>query len=316
MNILKPKEIYPLHLHLTDSRTEYYTFIVIGCGGTGGYLVRDLARQIAIANDQTFKTNKHRLLLIDGDVVEEKNIARQNFIRQDIGKNKAQVLAERYSAAYGLTINYIDSYIKDAKHYEEILDDQMFHTVTIGCVDNNKTRAMIAEALYNRGSRGNSEVSWKDLGRNRSTVDIWIDSGNEEYSGQVVMGSISPYPALTEDNLGRLKRCVYYNSDNEPIGYVFKTPLVTQIYPEILEAEDKHPDEESCAERAVSAPQNIATNIMAASIIFSFCNHLLLNRNGLRAREVRFNTDMINFHTVFNTVEDYNGADTRPVYED
>ena len=38
---------------------------------------------------------------------------------------------------------------------------------------------------------------------------------------------------------------------------------------------DKLPTEESCAEQAVSAPQNIHTNMTAADIIFGFVNRLL-----------------------------------------
>jgi len=46
-----------------------YCFIIVGTGGTGGYLVRDLARIIANFNEKYFQTNS--MLLIDGDEVRQ-----------------------------------------------------------------------------------------------------------------------------------------------------------------------------------------------------------------------------------------------------
>ena len=42
-----------------------------------------------------------------------------------------------------------------------------------------------------------------------------------------------------------------------------------------LRPDDRHPDDLSCAERAVHAPQNIATNIMAGNVLFNYCNSIL-----------------------------------------
>lgn len=58
---------------------------VVGLGGVGGYVVEVLARSGVGA-----------LTLIDGDVVEESNLNRQiAALRKDIGRYKAEVLAER-----------------------------------------------------------------------------------------------------------------------------------------------------------------------------------------------------------------------------
>ena len=59
-----------------------------------------------------------RILVCDGDVVEEKNLIRQNFVEQDVGRNKAQVLAERYSAAFGIECEYIPRFVEN--------DDELF----------------------------------------------------------------------------------------------------------------------------------------------------------------------------------------------
>jgi tRNA A37 threonylcarbamoyladenosine dehydratase len=55
-----PEKIIPYNSRL-------YTFIIIGCGGTGSYLVRDLSRIIGIYNKQYNRNDT--MLLIDADVV-------------------------------------------------------------------------------------------------------------------------------------------------------------------------------------------------------------------------------------------------------
>lgn len=55
-------------------------------------------------------------LLADPDIVEAKNLRNQLFIEQDIGKKKAEVLANIYSAAYNLKISYYtNSYIENVE---------------------------------------------------------------------------------------------------------------------------------------------------------------------------------------------------------
>ena len=39
-------------------------------------------------------------ILADGDIVEDKNLVRQNFSFTDVGENKAAVMAERYSDVF------------------------------------------------------------------------------------------------------------------------------------------------------------------------------------------------------------------------
>ena len=60
--------------------------VVLGAGGTGGYVIPHLYRLGYASEHPT------RILVCDGDVVEQKNLIRQNFVEQDIGRNKAQVL--------------------------------------------------------------------------------------------------------------------------------------------------------------------------------------------------------------------------------
>ena len=62
----------------------------MGCGGIGSWLVLFMAHG---RRNSLFHAD---VTLADPDVVEPKNILYSNFLPEDIGKNKAEVLAERY----------------------------------------------------------------------------------------------------------------------------------------------------------------------------------------------------------------------------
>ena len=68
------------------------------------------------AKDKT----KLNLTLVDGDIVERKNIARQVFREDDIDWHKSQALAERYQGEYvDLKINYIKDYVTNTWNIED-----------------------------------------------------------------------------------------------------------------------------------------------------------------------------------------------------
>lgn len=81
---------------------------------------------------------------------------------------------------------------------------------------------------------------------------------NEEYAGQVVFSYV----------IGK-----FSNFYKDTLELKTKSPDLIDIFPNMNIG--LLPDEESCAERAVSAPQNIATNMTAADIIFGYVNKLL-----------------------------------------
>ena len=92
-----------------------------GAGGTGGYIAPHLYR-IAFASGCTA-----RIIIADGDIVEEKNLIRQNFAACDIGKNKAQVMAERYAGTFGIETEYIPDFIEDKKTLERLVDINCYY---------------------------------------------------------------------------------------------------------------------------------------------------------------------------------------------
>jgi tRNA A37 threonylcarbamoyladenosine dehydratase len=68
--------------------------LVIGCGGIGSYLIEHLCRA-----GKTGQINDE-ITIVDFDSVEPKNLSYQNFKTDDLFKNKAQVLGERYNFMY------------------------------------------------------------------------------------------------------------------------------------------------------------------------------------------------------------------------
>lgn len=229
--------------------------VMLGAGGTGGHIAPHLYRLIhAIDRPVEF-------IIADGDIVEEKNLVRQNFISCDLGRNKAQVLAERYAAAFGMEILYIPEFIENEEKLTALLKSRLPYsdsetlTILIGAVDNNKSRQLCHKVFEKADNL------------------IYIDSGNGKFTGQVVCGI-------------RRKGKTYY----KPAG---------DVYPDILEDTDKFPTELSCAEAAVSAPQSIAANIMAATAVVSYIYNILV-LGDVKAKSVTFSTKSVNLKPILS----------------
>ncbi len=237
------------------SSTRPIKIVMLGAGGTGGHIAPHLYRLLYALDRQV------RFVICDGDIVEEKNLVRQNFISADIGENKAKVLASRYSSVFGMETEYVPSFIEDAEALKNLVSPTVWHSgygadrvvttelvVLIGAVDNNKSRRLCHEVFH----------QMKEL--------IYIDSGNGEYTGQVVCG------------IRRGNRTFY-----KPVG---------AIYPDVLENTDKFPTELSCAEASISAPQAMTANITAATIVVNMVYNILATGN-LTTRMATFSTTAV-----------------------
>jgi PRTRC genetic system ThiF family protein len=238
------------------SKERPVKIVMLGAGGTGGHIAPHLYRLLYALERPV------RFIICDGDVVEQKNLVRQNFIPADLGENKAKVLAERYSSVFGMETEYVPNFVESEKELNELLIPQEWHSglwehrivtreqvILIGAVDNNKSRQLCHRVFY----------ASDDL--------IYIDSGNGEHTGQVVCGIRSG------------GRTIY-----RPIG---------STYPDVLENTDKFPTELSCAEASVSAPQSIAANITAATIVVDMIYNILTQGES-RVRQVTFATTSVN----------------------
>lgn len=232
--------------------------VMLGAGGTGGHIAPHLYRLLH-ALDRPVE-----VIIADGDIVEEKNLVRQNFVSCDLGKNKAQVLAERYASAFGMEIQYIPDFIETEEKLMELIKPRCSYynpeslSILIGAVDNNKSRQLCHKVF------------------NKSDNLIYIDSGNGEFTGQVVCGV-------------RRKGKTYY----KPVG---------EVYPDILDDTDKFPTELSCAEASISAPQSIAANIMAATAVVAYLYNILVLGN-IEVKKVTFSTKSVNLKPVLSGKE-------------
>lgn len=237
------------------SKERPVKIVMLGAGGTGGHIAPHLYR-LLYALDRPV-----RFIICDGDIVEQKNLVRQNFIPADLGENKAKVLAERYATVFGMETEYVPAFVESEEKLRELLTPRQWRkgyygdivtteqVILIGAVDNNKSRQLCHRLFY----------EMKEL--------IYIDSGNGEHTGQVVCGIRSG---------GR----TFYR----PIG---------AAYPDVLKETDKFPTELSCAEASVSAPQSIAANITAATAVVDMIYNILTQGES-RVRQVTFATNSVN----------------------
>lgn len=156
---------------------------VIGCGGTGSRLVPLLSQFIrTVTHGVTPRGNvvNPTIFLIDDDVVEHKNLLRQNFIENDVGKPKAAVLASRYSRAYGVNIIPVVRRVSPTTRVFEGLGDAGIspgsNAMVIMCVDSAQARRDILHYWTTSVGRPNYTPSQQPF---------FIDAGNEDNFGQV-----------------------------------------------------------------------------------------------------------------------------------
>lgn len=213
------------------------TIMLVGCGGTGGFVAEGLCRLLI--------GRRHRLYLVDHDRVEEPNLGRQNFIKADLGHFKAEVLARRLAAAYGRQIEYLIRPIEQLA-----LEDR--GDLTIGCVDNARARRRLQYAgRYTMGGY----YSYCRYG------GWYIDAGNGEYSGQVLIGN----GLLT--NLG--------HSFNPASGTCSTLPLPTIQQPALLAPAPKKRRAVDCAEAIAADEQSPVINQAMAALVLTFVHKLL-----------------------------------------
>lgn len=236
---------------------------LIGTGGTGGFAFTNLARLLAGANVP--------ISIFDGDIVEPKNLKRQQFGKADIDSPKAQALADwaSYTILDCPPIGVINDYVTDS---DELLAGICLSTpddavpLIISSVDNVATRKLINQAL-------------EDL-----PEYIAIDSGNHDQGGQVVLTT----------NLEVVE------SQGFETPKQVKLANMLQVYPEIANIDDKNPGlEQSCDDVVESEPQAMMANSRNGDIIANLVMSILGNKS--IAGNV-FESSLADFSTKVRTV--------------
>ena len=222
------------------------TIVLVGCGGTGGFLAEAVCRLLIGRSAQVY--------LVDPDRVEPHNVARQAFQETETGRFKAEVLAERLARRFRREIGY------SVLPYDRELHAQVFGTASsrlnllIGCVDNAAARRAIAATL--------DERAWSYRHPQAAPSIWWLDSGNGRNSGQVLLGNVTRPEGL-------------HGAFVPDLGLCRALPAPSLQRPDLLDTPPQPEPALDCAEAVARDHQGPTINQVVAAIAASFLDKLL-----------------------------------------
>lgn len=159
----------------------------------------------------------------DADRVSEANVGRQLYSPADIGRHKAIVTIHRLNQFYGL------DWIAHPVRYDAFETNRyspLSADILISCVDSRAARRTLHEAVFDGGGH----------------YRYWLDLGNTEANAQVVLGQ-GPGRAKGEGSQ--------------------RLPCVTELFPELLDANLPDDNRPSCSVRVSLASQGLFINDVA-----------------------------------------------------
>lgn len=261
------------------------SFVVIGGGGTGGRLVPLLAQFIKTVN----WVENAKIYVIDHDAVEEKNLLRQNFIKLDLNKHKAVVLADRYSKAFGANIVPVVKQVDDYRTFgEEFVLDEFYsaetsrtnrltlgnikNAIIIMCVDSVAARHSILNHLFSDRTPRNLFI---------------IDAGNGNDFGQVVVYNDSYYqaPGLTSQYFIKeeTEKLPLDTPHGKLIPFDVELPIIPFPHKFYLEMADG--PEKSCAD----LDQTLAINAAMATTIMGIVQNFIYVNKRIQFHKLNIN---------------------------
>lgn len=226
---------------ITGNEHRNQTIVIVGVGGTGGFLAEALCRLTTGRQDT--------IVLCDHDVVEPHNLLRQNFIRPDVGRFKSQALAERLANSYDRPVGYsVEPFsiswlrnLQPGRHFQNGLPADLI----IGCVDNGPARAAIAQAV-------------SESPRYRKP---WvIDTGNGQNWGQILIGDTADPEQLRQ---------------SFSHGHCHHLPLPTVQRPDLLTYTLDEPPDVDCAAALDLTDQDPTINQTMAALTVQVIRRLL-----------------------------------------
>ena len=229
---------------LLEKRVEIH---LVGVGGNGAQMAGCLARL-----DLAMKALGHpyglHVTAFDGDRVSEANVGRQVYSPADVGQLKAVVTIHRLNQFYGL------DWTAQPHRYEHVVRDGRASgspDLVVSCVDTRSARRAIHERLFEGGGRG----------------CYWLDLGNTEATGQVVLGESAR------------------SSRGHPATSCSRLPCVTELFPELLDASVADDDRPSCSMRMSLASQGLFVNDVAvrfaAQLLYELFSSGRLHHSGV-----------------------------------
>ncbi|AFZ61178.1 ThiF family adenylyltransferase [Anabaena cylindrica FACHB-243] len=261
---------------------NHVEFIIVGAGGTGGFLIPSVARLMLEIEANSNKTAS--CIVVDPDIIEPKNIPRQNFQQSEIGLYKAEVLAARYSLALGVQISALAKPAEGiAKPFTKKIISVRWRklTVIIGCVDNAAARAEISTCLDQNYSGSPPQIWWLDCGNHAGSS-----------SGQVVLGSTNQFTLEGAfDHLEKPNFCI-------------NLPSPSRQHPELLTPlpEELNSTPLSCAEIQARKRQSLFVNQQVAVIAAEYLLALTLT-GGLRKFATYFHNTTGSCRSLYTCVD-------------
>ncbi len=271
----------PLKITLPEHHHVLKLYLV-GCGGNGSWLAPHLVRLVRFLRET--RQIKIVLTFIDPDVVELKNVFRQNFAEAEVGGCKAELLALRYSAVWGQEIQ-----VRATSFAKEMVQLEYGDLgVIIGCVDNAAARRTIADTL---------DQSTRQRGDDGLPRLWWLDAGNGLDTGQVLFGAAR--------NLRQLQHAFPYYPDQ---SFCVNLPAPDLQHPDLLHVQSPEttgiqpsPNNISCAEQLLAGDQSPSINVMVANIAATYLWRLFTDPKGLTMFATYCNLNVMSTRSRFIT---------------
>lgn len=230
-------------MNIFDPHIRFETITIVGCGGTGAQVARIVGR--ILYDMRRARLEIPRMVLIDPDHVEEKNVGRQLFTAADAALQlpKVEVVGKRLNMALGLDVAWFAEPVQADRHFGR-------NTMIISCVDNHLARRVLHD------------------------VDgILIGAGNYRDGGQVVIGNTSNAEFM-QDNL-----------DGDSNGRYRYLPKEGLLFPALLEPETPSElplpmPGASCADLVNTGYQHLLINDWIATVIGTYV-YKLLNKQSI-----------------------------------
>jgi PRTRC genetic system ThiF family protein len=259
-------------VHFTEKEllhpTNPISINLIGAGGTGSQVVSALARMNHALNEMNHAGFSVRLW--DDDVITEANLGRQLFAESELGLHKSLAIIQRINRFFGT--NWKAETVKFEKDDSKSLKNNMQSNIYISCVDSVKARFEIAEIL-------------NELKRNKgyyfNRCKYWMDFGNSQYTGQVLLSTIG----------------IIQQPNSENYETIENLPFITEEFGELLKQSEIEDNTPSCSLGEALEKQDLFINSslaqMGSSLLWSLFRNGLTENRGFFLNLKNFNSQPI-----------------------
>ncbi|MCC6628218.1 MAG: ThiF family adenylyltransferase [Chloroflexi bacterium] len=248
------------------------TIVLVGCGGTGSHLADALASLAIECRRQ--QCAEPRVVLVDGDRVEPRNTIRQRFLEREIGRYKVHAVAGRLAHDVGVAFEPVAEMATSELLERVVGADHGAPVIVVGAVDTRAARREIARYVVGR------DLLYGVAGRRRR---LWLDCGNGDASGQVLVGDTADLKALKRPFVLGGQLCAVL-----PAPFVVEPTLIVDPPPRPAEAVV------SCAVAVEAGEQDPLINRHMAAIAARYLQALILQR---RLEHFQTVTDLVSLTT-------------------